>query len=103
MSRADEDTVYWENVRQAAEALGADGCSGVPEIHRDCCLEHDIHYRTGRTITGATLSRAQADALFLMCMQERSTLGRWSPLAWWRYAAVRWFARRHWKGDTYGA
>lgn len=90
---------YWDRVRDRARELGSDGCTGGSALFREACLEHDIHYRTGRTLDGEPLTRAQADARFLYAMQRRSLLGWWSPVAWVRYAAVRLFARRNWQGN----
>lgn len=88
---------HWERVRSIAAALGSDGCSGVPDFHLDACLEHDIHYRTGKTIYGTPLTRAQADARFRRCIQQRSIFGRFSPMAWWRWAGVRLFGGASWQ------
>ena len=91
---------YWEEVRARAKALGADGCSGPAiEWYRDCCLEHDVHYRTGRRLDGTAISRREADAVFRRCMQERSPLKKWSPLAAWRWVAVRLFGGHHYQGQ----
>lgn len=88
---------YWHAVRQRAAELGANGCSGVPDFHRDCCLEHDIHYRDQRTLGGVSLTRADADARFRYCLQSRSPLGAMSPMAWWRWAGVRLLGWLAWK------
>ena len=93
------DARYWQQVRNVADMMGSDGCTGVADFFKDCCLEHDIHYRTGKTITGAIITRRQADALFRQCMQERSKLGRYSPMSWWRWAAVRLLGRTRWEGE----
>ena len=84
---------YWDRVRGAADALGSDGCTGVADVYLDCCREHDIAYATGRTVEGAPVTRAEADAMFRRCIQSRSPLGRLSPLAWWRWLGVRVFGR----------
>jgi len=81
-------------MRERAEAVGSDGCTGVPEWHRDCCLEHDVHYRTGQTLTGVPINRAEADAVFRECLRRRSRLSWYSPLSWWRWAGVRVFGRK---------
>lgn len=78
--------------------LGSDGCSGVTEAFLDCCLEHDIAYRTGRTVEGEILTRAEADRRFRECMQAKSRLGIFNPMSWWRWIAVRFFGRGAWKG-----
>ena len=90
---------YWQKVRDKADALGTDGCSFVGPAFRECCMRHDLEYRSGRTMgSGRWLTREQADRRFLACMQSRSIFGYWSPLAWARYAAVRTFGESSWKG-----
>lgn len=84
---------YWERVAVAAGLLASDGCTGVTQAYQACCHEHDIAYRTGRTVEGAPVTRAEADAMFRRCMQARSVLGAASPMAWWRWAGVRLFGR----------
>jgi hypothetical protein len=79
---------YWYLVRQIAATLNSDGCSGVPEFHSDCCLEHDIHWRTGRTIDGEAITDMQANRRFWYCNAVKSRFGRWSPMAAWRFAGV---------------
>lgn len=93
---------YWELVRKEAKELLADGCSGVPDFHLDCCLEHDIAYRTKKTVLGEPISRRQADAQFRRCIQRRSKFGKISPMSWWRWAGVRIFGRSAWKGNKHG-
>lgn len=93
---------YWQKVREEAAKLEADGCSGVPDFHLDCCLEHDIHYRTRFTIDGQPISRRKADARFRKCIQSRSKFGKMSPMSWWRWAGVRIFGRSAWKGNKHG-
>lgn len=100
------EEAYYQWVRVEAAKLRADGCTGVPEFHRDCCLEHDIAYRTGFDPRAAfksgewlaPITRAEADARFRKCNQERSLMGRFSPMSWWRWAAVRLMARKAFKG-----
>lgn len=88
----------WSRVREMARTLGSDGCSGPTfELYRDCCLQHDIAYRTGRDEDGAPITRREADARFRQCMQARSALGRWSPVAWWRWLAVRAVGWAYWQ------
>jgi hypothetical protein len=89
--------LYWERVRERANDLESDGCSGVPDFHLDCCLEHDIAYRTGATVDGAPMTRAAADARLRRCIQSRSAAGVLSPMSWWRWLAVRLFASRSFK------
>ena len=86
---------YWDRVRNRAAELGTDGCSFGTSAYRDCCLEHDIAYRTGATVDSEPQTKAQADTRFRACMQAHSRLGWWSPMAWTRYIVVRWFGRPH--------
>jgi len=79
---------YWERVRNKAAELGTDGCTGGSAMFRECCLEHDLHWRTGRTLEGHPISAKQANTRFRSCMQSRSKLGWYSPVAWWRYCIV---------------
>ena len=96
------DVSYWQRVKDYARQLGGDGCSGPTlQLFRECCDEHDIHYRTGRRLDGRPITRGEADAEFRRCMQERSPGGRWHPLPWWRWAAVRVAGWLHWKGETH--
>ena len=88
---------YWQRVRDRAAELQSDGCSGVPDFYLDCCLEHDIAYRTHKNIFGEELTKAQADAHFRRCMQARSTFGVLSPMSWWRWLAVRWLGGKSWE------
>ena len=97
------DQRYWKWVREIAQDLKSDGCSAIPylsnEFFEDCCFEHDIHYRTGKTIFGDPITRAQADQRLRECIQIRSDLGKLDPLAWWRWAAVRLFGGGAWHGQ----
>ena len=90
---------YWQLVRDKADELGTDGCTMATGAYKDCCLRHDVEYRLGTTISGKPLTREEADKRFLSCMQSRSRLGWWAPLAWARYFAVRKFGNKAWKGD----
>lgn len=94
------DEKYWFHVKVRAERLGADGCTGVPEFYHECCLEHDIHYTTGKTIYGDPITRREADDRLFECIALRSKLGRKSPLAWWRWAAVRLIGWHFWEGNN---
>jgi len=98
-----EPTYYWEAVRFVARRLGTDHCTGVPDFYRDACDEHDIHYRTHRTLFGDALTRQDADKRFRQVIQFRSKLGKTSPMAWWRWSILRLAGRRAWaKGGQDG-
>jgi hypothetical protein len=87
---------YWERVRDRAAEMGCDGCSMATGAYLDCCLEHDLHYRLGTTLKGVPITKADADLRFRSCMQTRSKLGWFSPMAWWRYWAVKWRGKGIW-------
>lgn len=98
MTHPPEDSRYWDRVRDRADSLGSDGCTMATGLRRECCLEHDIAYRTHATVDGEAIhTRAEADVRFRACMQRRAWLGWWSPVAWARYAAVRLFGERAWR------
>jgi hypothetical protein len=90
---------YWAKVHVLASQLGSDGCTGVPDIYRDACYEHDIHYKTGKTIYGVALTRRDADAIFRERLQEMSFLGVFSPTAWTYWLGVRAMGDSRWKGE----
>lgn len=93
---------YWQRVKEYAAALKGDGCTSVPDLtYRRCCDEHDIHYRTGKTLAGKPITRAQADARLFACMKRTGVtpvVGRLIvPAVFW--LGVRLFGGRAWKGD----
>lgn len=72
-----EDDKYREWVREEARWIDSDGCTKSLEIHKDCCLEHDLAYFYGRDPRWAflyhswsmapSISRAEADKRFWDC------------------------------------
>ena len=82
---------YWDHVYAKAAELNSDGCSYASEAFHQCCVEHDCHYRLGTRLNGTPITRREADKRFRECMQMRSRFGFFSPMAWWRWAAVRLF------------
>ena len=90
------DRVYWSRVRDRAQELDADGCSGVPDWMVWTCYEHDVHYRTHATLEGRPLTRRQADWCFRVRIQQSSALGAFSPVSWWRWLGTRAFGRKAW-------
>jgi hypothetical protein len=94
-----DDKPYWEKIEVVAKYLGTDGCSGPAfEVYVRACWEHDIHYRTGQTLYGLPLTRADADAIFRERHQEFSVFGRLSPMSWWRWLGLRIGGGSSWKG-----
>lgn len=79
---------YWDAIRRRAAELASDGCTLVADFYLDACLEHDVHWRTGRTLDGALISTRQANLRFRYVIQNRSPFGRLSPMSWWRWAGV---------------
>lgn len=97
-NRADSPE-YWAKLRTWARGA-SDGCTGVLDIHIWACWEHDFHYRHGRTLyAGEAISRREADARFREVNAAESRLGRFSPLAWWRWAGVRVFGAGKFKSQ----
>jgi len=92
-----ESAPYWQTVRRVAAELEADGCTGVPDFYLLACLEHDIHYRTHRTLDGLRINRRQADMRLRRVIQTLSSLGRMSPMSWWRWAALRLIGWKAWR------
>jgi len=90
------EPLYEELVRGKAASIGADGCTGVPDFYLLGCLEHDIAYRTHCDPLGAAITKAEADLRFKWYIQQHSWFGSWSPMAWWRWGAVKHFADRAW-------
>lgn len=88
MKAPKKESRYWDRVRDRAAELGTDGCTGALGFHVECCLEHDIHCRTGKTLDGQPITMREANARFRSCLQSRSKLGWFSPMAWWRWAVV---------------
>lgn len=95
-----DDRKYWDMVRIRAAELGTDGCTKSPDIYVDCCYEHDIHWRTGRTLFGDRISEADANNRLRQCQRERSWMRRWfgfSPIAglYWLGVTVGALFHRH--------
>lgn len=94
---------YWQRVKEHAAALKGDGCSGSPDFfYRRCCDEHDIAYRTGKTVCGKPITRAEADKALFQCMRKTGKTpitGRIIlPSIYW--LAVRIFGHGPWKGES---
>lgn len=79
---------YWTRVRERAKEINSDGCSKVPDIYVESCYEHDIHWRTGKTIDGDCINETEANHRFRKVIQSRSFLRILSPLSWGRWLGV---------------
>lgn len=78
----------YDAIRKRAKELESDGCTGVRDFRVDCCYHHDIMWRTGHTIDGCPVTPREANRIFRECIQERSWLGKFSPMSWIRWAGV---------------
>lgn len=99
------DALYWDFIRSEAALIGTDGCSTVTGLRVECCHEHDLSYYYAKDPRSAyrlwreglsdywgfaaVMTRREADARFRQCQQQRSALGRYSPLSWVRWLGVR--------------
>lgn len=93
-----DDPLYRQAVWTLGRRLGSDGCTGVADWYLIACYDHDIAYRTGLTLDGRPLTRAEADRRFRWAIQHESRLGRLAPMAWWRWIGVRLFGYFAWGG-----
>ena len=84
-------------ITELDKTIKSDGCTGVKDFYRDCCVIHDLAYRYAINPWGASVSRSQADAGLRACIQSKSLLGAFSPVSWVRWAGVRIFGRFHYK------
>lgn len=83
----------WQQISVAyitalSAAIQSDGCTKVAEIHHCCCVLHDLYWRTGVDEYGDPITTREANARFRRCNQQHSLLGRFSPMAWWRWVGV---------------
>lgn len=83
-------------VRRLSRAIKSDGCSGVPDFYLSCCIVHDLAYKFQVDPWGRPVTRREADAALRGCIQETSGWGLLSPMAAWRWAAVRLVGWRPW-------
>jgi hypothetical protein len=101
-----KDAMYMAWVREEAREINSDGCSVVPDFFLDCCRIHDLAYYYAKDPRSAyeigdwgladPIDQKGADALLKCCIQSKSRLGKWSPMAWWRYWALREFGAKAW-------
>ncbi len=74
---------YWTKVRIKAALLRSDGCTLVAEFYQDGCYEHDIHWRTGKTLAGEPISYEAANwRLALVIWSRASTNLTRNPKTW---------------------
>lgn len=97
--RPKEDREFWDAVLAKAKELGSDGCTCVPEFYHECCCLHDIFYRTHKDMNGDPITKEEADKQLEECIISRSWFGQWSPMAHWRYWAVKKWGTKAWEHD----
>lgn len=101
MRRRSDRHTYWQKVKSLSRALQGDGCTCAPDFfYRECCDEHDIHYRTGKRVNGDPITRLQADNALFRCMRRRGKLpviGKLLiPAVFWLF--VRALGWKAWRG-----
>ena len=80
------DKMYWSDVHLFADAVEADGCTGVADLFVWSCLEHDVFYRTHKFIGGGDITKVQADYILRIRIQQvHMSFLKW-PISW-----IRWF------------
>lgn len=89
--------------KKISKYIESDGCTGVPDFYKRCCIFHDFHYYTHLDFDLTSITKKEADKRLRQCIQSRSFLGAVSPMAWWRYWGVRVLGGGPWdktiKGD----
>ena len=80
--------------------IKGDGCSGVPDFYRNGCVIHDWGYRTHRDFKGNYVSQNQVDNWIKKYIQSKSLFGKFSPMAAWRYLALKnIFGNKAWNNE----
>ena len=87
-------------IKALNHVIESDGCTGVKDYYKDCCIIHDLGYRWHIDPWGRKVTRAQVDEAFRLCIQSRSKLGKFSPVSWARWSAVRLIGRFFYTKDN---
>lgn len=77
--------------------IASDGCSGVPDFYLDYCIIHDWWFRTHRNLDGTPITFDEANRGLAEGIRSKSILGRFSPMAWWRYLGVTKWGKKAWE------
>ncbi len=88
------------DVDRIAAFINSDGCTGVPDFYKNGCILHDWCYRTHLDFSGNGIQKDTADRLLRDYIRSKSLFGKFSPMAWWRWRAVKYVAEKPW--DRYG-
>ena len=87
-----------EDFKKIKKFINGDGCTGVPDFFSNGCAGHDWMYRTHRDFYGRYITSDVADKFLKNYIQSKSWFGKYSPMAWWRYYALKKvFGRRAWE------
>lgn len=97
LSTTDWRLMTSEDKVRISEYIESDGCTGVPDFYKRCCIFHDFWYRTHVDFDLNPITKKEADRRLSLCIQSRSFMGKISPMAWWRYWGVRFFGGRAWE------
>lgn len=93
-----------DDVDAIDHAIDSDGCSGPAlQFYRNGCVLHDFWYRTHVDFDGRSITRRTADANLREYIARHSVLDGMSPMAHWRYVALRLFGGRAWGDDARGS
>ena len=95
-----EQRITFAYIKALNQAIKSDGCTGVKDYYKDCCIIHDLGYRWHIDPWGRKVTRAQVDEAFRLCIQDRSKLGKFSPISWARWSAVRLVGRFFYTEDN---
>lgn len=85
-----------EDIEKIALFTESDGCTGVIDFYADACIIHDFYYRTHRDFYGNPISKDAADKGLRDSIRAKSWMGKFSPMAWWRWRGVKHLADKAW-------
>lgn len=90
LTKLDIDKIRW--------FIKSDGCTDVPDFYVEECIKHDFYYRTHHDFSGKLIRKQTADLLFRQGIQNKSNLGKFSPLSWerWLFVTILPQAHRAW-------
>ena len=83
-------------------AIDTDGCSGALQVYLHACYLHDLHYRCHQDLDGSQITRAEADRRLRELTKRESLFDGISPMAHWRWLALRIFGGSAWDHETKG-
>lgn len=85
-----------KDIEKIKDFICSDGCTGVPNFYIDACIIHDFYYRTHRNFLGIEITKSEADYIFRKVIQKESFFKALSPMSWWRWLGVKFFANKAW-------